>query len=61
MVRTIFEHAKRKRLITENPAKGARKLADQKRKGRLTLDQVRLLGKAMREAAAKATIRRALR
>ena len=51
MVRTIFEHAKRKRLITENPAKGARKLADQKRKGRLTLDQVRLLGSAMRAAA----------
>ena len=53
MVRTIFEHAKRKRLITENPARGARKLADQKRKGRLTLDEVRLLGKAMREAAAQ--------
>jgi integrase len=52
MVRTIFEHAKRKMLISENPAKGARKLADQKRKGRLTLDQVRLLGRAMREAAA---------
>ena len=53
MVRTIFEHAKRKRLITENPARGARKLADQKRKRRLTLDQLRLLGKAMREAAAQ--------
>jgi hypothetical protein len=28
MVSTIFEHARRKRLIIENPAKGARKLAD---------------------------------
>ena len=51
MIRTIFEHARRKRLITENPAKGARKLADQKRQGRLTLDQVGLLGKALRESA----------
>jgi integrase len=50
MVRSIFEHAKRKGLIVENPAQGARKLADQKRKARLTLDQVRLLGKALREA-----------
>jgi integrase len=53
MVRTIFEHARRKRLITENPAKGARKFADQKRTVRLSLDQVKLLGKALREAAAE--------
>ena len=53
MLRTIFEHARRKRLITENPAKGARKLSDQKRQRRLTLDQVRLMGTAMREAAAE--------
>ena len=53
MVRTIFEHAKRKRLIAENPAKGARKLADRKRKGRLTLEQVRMLGSAMRAGAAE--------
>jgi integrase len=53
MVRTIFEHARRKRLITNNPAKGARKLSDQKRQRRLTLDEVRLLGTAMREAAAE--------
>jgi integrase len=51
MLRAIFEHARRKRLVSENPAKGARKLADRKRQGRLTLDQVRSLGKAMREAA----------
>ena len=53
MVRTIFEHARRKRLITENPAKGARKLADQKRTARLSLDQVKLLGKALSDAAAE--------
>jgi integrase len=53
MLRTIFEHARRKRLITENPAKGARKLADQRRKLRLTLDQVKLLGKALTNAAAE--------
>ena len=51
MLRTILEHAVRKRLLTENPAKGARKLADKKRKARLSLDQVRLLGQAMRLAA----------
>jgi integrase len=53
MVRTIFEHAKRKRLIAENPAKGARKLAHQKRTARLTFDQVKLLGKALSDAAAE--------
>ena len=54
MVRTIFEHAKRKRLITENRAEGARKLADRKRKGRLSLDQVRMLGhSAVRAGAAE--------
>jgi len=52
MLRTIFEHARRKRLITENPAKGARKLADRKRQARLTIDQVRSLGGALREAGA---------
>ncbi len=53
MVRTILEHAVRKRLIIGNPAKGARKLSDQKRKVRLSLDQVSLLGMAMRKAAAE--------
>jgi hypothetical protein len=53
MVRTILEHARRKRLIPENPARGARKLADQKRTVRLSLDQVKVLGKALSEAAAE--------
>lgn len=51
MIRTILEHAVRKGLIMDNPAKGARKLADKKRNARLSLDQVRLLGETMREAA----------
>jgi integrase len=51
MVRTILEHARRKGLIMENPAKGARKLADKKRNTRLSFEQVQLLGKAMRDAA----------
>jgi len=51
MVRTIFEHARRKGLLTENPAKGARKLADQRRAVRLSLDQVKLLGNALSDAA----------
>ena len=53
MVRTIFEHARRKRMIGDNPAKGAGKLADRKRQARLSLDQVRSLGRAVREAAAE--------
>lgn len=53
MIRTIFEHARRKGLIVENPAKGARRLADRKRQRKLTLDEIRRLGGAMREAAAE--------
>ena len=48
MLKTIFEHAARKGIIASNPAKGARKLADQKRTMRLSVDQVRALGEAMR-------------
>jgi integrase len=51
MLRSIFEHAVRHRLIDENPAKGARKFADRRRTGRLTVDQVRQLGRGLREAA----------
>ena len=43
MLRTILEHGLRKGLIKENPAKGARKLADKKRNTRLSSDQVQLL------------------
>ncbi len=52
MVRTIFEHARRTGLILENPAKGARKLADQRRMVRLSLEQIKVLGHELRDAAA---------
>jgi integrase len=52
MLRTIFEHAVRRGMIASNPAKGARKFADRKRKKRLSLDQIRELGAAMRTAEA---------
>ena len=50
MLRTIFEHAVRRGMIASNPAKGARKFADGKRKKRLSLDQIQELGNAMRNA-----------
>jgi integrase len=53
MLRTIFEHATRKGLISSNPARGARKFADGKRKIRLSMNEIRALGDAMREAAAE--------
>ncbi len=51
MLRTILEHATRGGLLASNPARGVRKIASGKRKKRLTLDDIRALGKAMREAA----------
>jgi len=51
MLRTIFEHAARRGMIASNPAKGARKFADGKRKKRLSLDQIREFGAAMQKAA----------
>lgn len=50
MLKSIFEHAVRKGFIETNPARGARKLADQRRTVRLSLGQVRALGAAMRAA-----------
>lgn len=51
MLRTIFEHAFRRGRITTNPARGVRKLStDKRRERRLSLDELRALGKAMREA-----------
>jgi integrase len=51
MLRAILEHAVRHRLIESNPAKGARKFADRRRTTRLTIDQVRQLGRGLRAAA----------
>jgi Arm DNA-binding domain len=51
MLSTILEHAVRHRLISNNPAKGARKIAGRRRTRRLSLEEVRLLGEHMRSAA----------
>src|SRR5262249_50794917 len=50
MLHAVLGHAKRKKLISENPAQGVRKLAERKRERRLSLDELRELGKAMRDA-----------
>lgn len=50
MLRSILEHARRSGLITSNPAAGARKLPGIAARSRLSLDQIRELGKAMRES-----------
>lgn len=47
MIGAIFEHARRAGIISSNPARGARKLAGSRRTRRLTLDEVRLLGRAI--------------
>ena len=52
MLRTIFEHAKRKRLIKDNPAVGVKKYADGRQRRFLTLDEIATLGAAMRDAEA---------
>jgi integrase len=54
MLRAILEHATRRGLIESNPARGARRIADAQRRTRLSIDQVRALGNAMREAEADA-------
>ena len=53
MLRSILEHAARNQVIESNPAKGARKVASARRKFRLSLDQVRALGRAIDEATAE--------
>jgi integrase len=51
MLRTIIEHANRRGMVTDNPARGARKFADQRRTKRLSLDQIATLGAAMNDAS----------
>jgi integrase len=51
MLSTILEHAVRNRLIPHNPAKGARKIAGQRRTFRLSMEQVRSLGEHIRKAS----------
>lgn len=51
MLGGILEFAKRRRIITENPARGVQKFPDQKRRRFLSLDEITVLGNAMRETA----------
>jgi integrase len=48
MLYTIFEHGMYARLISTNPAKGARRIKPKQRQARLSLGQLTALGKAMR-------------
>ena len=52
MLRTIFEHAKRKKLVAANPAVGVKKYSDGRQRRFLTLDEITTLGAAMRDAEA---------
>ena len=51
MLGTIFEVARRRRLIRENPARGVARLPEGKQRRFLSLDKIAALGAAMREAA----------
>ena len=51
MVGTIFGHAERRGMIPTNPARGTRKLAGARKRARLSLEQIRALGKVMKEAS----------
>ena len=55
MMSAILGHARRAGLIAGNPALGARKFAAGRRKARLSVEQLRSLGQAMREAGAHPT------
>lgn len=51
-LRALLGHAARLNVIESNPALGVRQMAVKKRKRRLSEDELRVFGKAMREAAA---------
>jgi len=51
MFSAILEFAKRRRIITNNPARGVRKFADKKRTRFLSYEEITALGTAMREMA----------
>ena len=48
---TMLEFARRQGIIDNNPARGVKKFPDQKRKRFLSLDEIKALGEAMRQAA----------
>ncbi len=49
MLGTIFEFAKRRKIVTENVARGVKKFEDNKKKRFLSAEEIEALGKAMRE------------
>jgi integrase len=51
MLHSIFAHARRAGLIDSNPAVGVRKFPDRKKTRRLSREEVRKLGHAMRDVA----------
>lgn len=53
MLGAILEFARRQGVITENPARGVHKFPDEKRRRFLSLDEIKRLGQAMREAEAE--------
>lgn len=53
MLRTIFAHAKRKRVISSNPATGVKKYAEGKNRRFLSVEEIATLGTTMREAQAE--------
>lgn len=52
-LRGLLGHAVRLSLISRNPASGVRQLAGERRKRRLSQDELRKLGKAIRDAGAE--------
>ncbi len=53
MLGTILEFARRNRIITENPARGARRFPDEKRRRFLSIDELAAIGRSMLEAEAE--------
>lgn len=52
-LRSLFGHAARLNIIAGNPAQGVRQLAGERRQRRLSDDEVRLLGQAMRDTGSE--------
>jgi integrase len=61
MLRAIFGHAVRRGLISSNPASGVRLAAAKPKRRRLSLDEIRALGAALRSSQESATAAAAVR
>ncbi|MEI8396509.1 MAG: site-specific integrase [Rhodospirillaceae bacterium] len=60
MLGAIFEHAHRAKLVKTNPAHGVRQLAEGSKDRRLSEDEIRALGQAIRDAEVRGESRIAL-